>query len=123
MPFDRPLGFGRIERWHKSLKSECIRPGPPLAREDGLRLIQTYVDHYNTVRLPSAIGYVRPHDMLTGRAAEIHAARNRELEEARHQRQLRRAFPDFKNLIPLPERIGFQARLQGALDEIAISRR
>ena len=46
-------------------------------------LIQTYVDHYNTVRLHSAIGYVTPHDMLTGRQAEIHAARDRKLEQAR----------------------------------------
>ena len=82
---------GKLERWHKSLKSECIRPGTPLTREDALRLIQTYVDHYNTVRLHSAIGYVTPHDMLAGRQAEIHAARDRKLEQARHQRQLRRA--------------------------------
>src|ERR1019366_6825889 len=52
--------------------------------------IQAYVDHYNTVRLHSAIGYVTPHDMLAGRQAEIHAARDRKLEEARTQRQFRR---------------------------------
>ena len=86
-----PQSNGKLERWHKSLKSECIRPGTPLTREDALRLIQTYVDHYNTVRLHSAIGYVTPNDMLAGRQAEIHAARDRKLEEARHQRQLRRA--------------------------------
>ena len=56
-----------------------------------MRLIQTYVDHYNTVRLHSAIGYVTPHDMLAGRQAEIHAARDRKLEQARQQRQLLRA--------------------------------
>jgi putative transposase len=39
--------------------------------------------HYNTVRLHSAIGYVTPQDMLAGRQAEIHAARDRKLEEAR----------------------------------------
>jgi len=61
-----------------------------LTREDAVRLIQTYVDHYNTVRLHSAIGYVTPHDMLAGRQTEIHAARDRKLEQARHQRQLRR---------------------------------
>jgi putative transposase len=81
---------GKLERWHKSLKSECIRPLTPLTREDAQRLIQTYVDHYNTVRLHSAIGYVAPHDMLAGRAAEIHAARDRKLEQARSRRQLRR---------------------------------
>jgi hypothetical protein len=54
------------------------------------RLIQSYVDRYNTVRLHSAIGYLTPQDMLAGRQAEIHAARDRKLEEARRQRQLRR---------------------------------
>jgi putative transposase len=75
-----PQSNGKLERWHKSLKSECTRPGTPLTREDAARLIQTYVDHYNAVRLHSAVGYVTPHDMLAGRQAEIHAARDRKLE-------------------------------------------
>jgi hypothetical protein len=48
------------------------------------------VDHYNTVRLHSAIGSVTPADMLADRQAEIHRARDRKLEEARQQRQIRR---------------------------------
>lgn len=85
-----PQANGKIERWHKSLKGECIRAGTPLSPEDARRLIERYVDHYNTVRLHSAIGFVTPADMLAGRQAEIHAARDRKLEEARRQRQLRR---------------------------------
>src|ERR1035437_2047261 len=85
-----PQSNGKIERWHKSLKQECIRPLTPLTLEDARRLIQLYVDHYNTVRLHSAIGYVTPQDRLAGRQAEIHAARDRKLEQARSQRQLRR---------------------------------
>ncbi len=85
-----PQSNGKLERWHQSLKSECIRPGTPLTLEDARRLIQRYVDHYNTVRLHSAIGFVTPQDMLAGRQAEIHAARDRKLGEARQQRQLRR---------------------------------
>ena len=85
-----PQSNGKIERWHKSLKRECIRPLTPLTLEDARRLIQIYVDHYNTVRLHSAIGYVTPQDRLAGRQAEIHAARDRKLEQARRQRQLRR---------------------------------
>jgi putative transposase len=50
-----PQSNGKLERWHKSLKSECIRPGTPLSQQDAERLIQRYVDHYNNVRLPSAI--------------------------------------------------------------------
>ena len=85
-----PQSNGKLERWHKSLKTECIRPGTPLTKEDAGRLIQTYVHHYNTVRLHSAIGYVAPQDMLAGRQAEIHAERDRKLEEGRRPRQLRR---------------------------------
>ena len=65
-----PQSNGKLERWHKSLKSECIRPLTPLTLEDARRLIQSYVDHYNRVRLHSAIGYVTPQDMLAGRQAE-----------------------------------------------------
>ncbi len=85
-----PQSNGKKERWYQSLKRECIRPGTPLTPEDADRLIQRYVDHYNTVRLHSAIGFVTPQDMLAGRQAEIHAARDRKLEEARRLRQLRR---------------------------------
>jgi putative transposase len=49
-----PQSNGKIERWHKSLKTECIRPGTPLTADDARRLIQKYVDRYNTVRLHSA---------------------------------------------------------------------
>ena len=85
-----PQSNGKIERWHKSLKGECIQPGTPLTPEDARRLIQEYVDHYNGVRLHSAIGYVTPADMLAGRRAEIQSARDRKLEEARAERQQRR---------------------------------
>ncbi len=85
-----PQSNGKLERWHKSLKSECIRPGVPLTPEDARRLIERYVVHYNTVRLHSAIGFVTPADMLAGRREQIHAARDRKLEQAREQRQLRR---------------------------------
>jgi len=85
-----PQSNGKIERWHQSLKGECIRPGTPLCLDDARRLIGRYVDHYNNVRLHSALGYVTPADQLSGRQAEIHAARDRKLEEARRQRQHRR---------------------------------
>ncbi len=85
-----PQSNGKIERWHKSLKSECIRPGTPLSLDDALRLVQAYVEHYNNVRLNSPIGYVTPKDVLAGRQQEIHAERDRKLEAARQQRQSHR---------------------------------
>jgi hypothetical protein len=45
---------------------------------------------HNNVRLNSATGYITPKDMLAGRQQEIHAERDRKLEEARKQRQIRR---------------------------------
>ena len=84
-----PQSNGKIERWHKSLKGECIRPGTPLSLEDARRLVEGYVEHYNNVRLNSAIGYIAPNDMLAGRHEEIHAERDRKLEEARKHRQVR----------------------------------
>jgi len=85
-----PQSNGKIERWHKSLKSECIRPGTPLCLEDARRIIGRYVEHYNAVRLHSAIGYVTPADKLAGRESTIFAERDRRLEAARERRRLAR---------------------------------
>jgi hypothetical protein len=85
-----PQSNGKIERWHKSLKGECIRPGTPLSLEDALRLVEGYVEHYNNVRLNSAIGYITPKDMLAGHQQEIQAERDRKLDAAREQRKNRR---------------------------------
>ena len=71
-------------------QGECIWPGTPLSLDDARRLVQGYVDHYNNVRLNSATGYITPKDMLAGRQQEIHAERDRKLEAARKQRQIRR---------------------------------
>ena len=85
-----PQSNGKIERWHKTLKHECIRPGTPLTLDDAKRLIAEYVEHYNTRRLHSAIGYVTPQDKLHGRQQHIFNERGRKLEEAREQRRLKR---------------------------------
>jgi len=85
-----PQSNGKIERWHKSLQGECIRPGTPLSLDDARRLVEGYVEHYNDVRLNSAVGYVTPKDMLAGHQQEIQAERDRKLEAARQRRQIRR---------------------------------
>jgi transposase InsO family protein len=85
-----PQSNGKMERWNQSLKRECIRPGTPLSLDDARRIIARYVEHYHTVRLHSAIGYVTPADKLAGREAEIFAERDRRLEAAREHRRLTR---------------------------------
>src|SRR5262245_3476359 len=85
-----PQSNGKIERWHRSLKAECIRPGAPLSLDDARRLVDGYVRHYNEVRLHSAIGYVTPAAKMAGREPVIFTERARKLEAARQRRRTAR---------------------------------
>jgi transposase InsO family protein len=85
-----PQSNGKLERLNKTIKGECIRPSTPLSLEEALRIVGRYVEHYNQVRLHSAIGYVAPADKLAGREKDIFAARDHKLAEARERRKTRR---------------------------------
>lgn len=85
-----PQSNGKLERYHRTIKADCIRPGSPLSLEDAQRIIGKFVLHYNEVRLHSALGYITPKDKLAGRESEIFAQRDRKLEEARARRAQRR---------------------------------
>jgi len=82
-----PQSNGKLERWHGSIKRECIRPAAIDSLEDARRRVAEYVRHYNEARLHSAIGYVTPADKLAGLEKAIFAERDRKLEEARARRQ------------------------------------
>ena len=90
-----PQSNGKLERYHRTLKEQAIRPKTPLSLEDARRVVAEFVEHYNTVRLHSALGYVTPRDRLEGRHTEIYAARDRKLEAAREKRRQRRANLEF----------------------------
>jgi transposase InsO family protein len=85
-----PQSNGKVERWHRTLKGDCIRTETPLSLEDARRVVARYVGYYNTVRLHSALGYITPQDKLGGREQEIFAARDRKLEQARERRKAKR---------------------------------
>lgn len=96
-----PQSNGKLERWHGSLKRECIRPGTPLSLQDARRLVARYVKYYNDVRLHSAIGYVTPRDRLEGRQETIWQARDRKLTAARERRKAQRqAIPGAAPTVP-----------------------
>jgi len=85
-----PQSNGKQERMQGTLKKECIREKCPRTIEEATRWLREYVEHYNSKRLHSGIGYVTPLDMLQGRQKEIHQARDEKLEAAReHRRQQR----------------------------------
>lgn len=92
-----PQSNGKIERWHKTLKGDAIRPAQPSSVEQGREVVRRFVDHYNSVRLHSSIGYIAPMDCMAGRSRAIWAERDRKLEAARERRRLRRRGP-----VPLP---------------------
>lgn len=85
-----PQSNGKIERWHKTLKGDAIRPAQPGSLAEARLIVERFVEHYNSVRLHSAIGYIAPLDYLAGKAEDIWTARDQKLEEARRLRQLRR---------------------------------
>ena len=94
-----PQSNGKIERWHGTLKRECIRPGVLLNLEDGRQVVGSFVQHYNEVRLNSAIGYVAPADKLNGKEKQIFKERDRKLESARQARKIRRAEANAKEIL------------------------
>ena len=86
-----PQSNGKLERWHSTIKQDCIRPKTPLTLEDGQHEIDKFIAYYNNVRLHSAIGYITPAAMLAGRSEEIAAERARKLDEAKQRRRSRGA--------------------------------
>jgi transposase InsO family protein len=85
-----PQSNGKIERWHQTLKSGCIRPKTPLSLEDAKRAVGEFVEYYNNERLHSAIRYITPRDKLEGHSDTILAERERKLDTARQKRKQRR---------------------------------
>jgi putative transposase len=86
-----PQSNGKLERYHRTIKHQCLRPGVPLSLADARRIVDRFVVEYNTARLHSGIGYVTPADKLAGRAEAIWAERERKLAAAREARRARRA--------------------------------
>lgn len=71
-----PQSNEKLERWHGSLKRECVRPA---SVDKARRRISHYVDHYNNVRLHCALGFITPADKLAGLAQIIFDELDRKL--------------------------------------------
>ena len=95
-----PQSNGKMERWNGSLKRECIRPKTPTSLEEARQIVAEFVDHYNQVRLHSAIGFIAPADKLHDRHVHIFQERKRKLAQARYHRA-QVAFHDVKQVANL----------------------
>ena len=85
-----PQSNGKMERYHKTIKTECIRPKVALSQEEAKNQIAEFVRHYNEDPLHSAIGYIAPKDKLVGRDSQIFKERDQKLEAAREARKQKR---------------------------------
>lgn len=85
-----PQSNGKLERYHKTIKNECIRPKVALSLEEARAQIADYIRYYNEERLHSSLGYVAPKDKLEGRDKQIFTERDKKLEAAREARKQKR---------------------------------
>ena len=85
-----PQSNGKLERYHKTIKSECIRPKVVLSVEEARNQIIEYIRYYNDERLHSAIGYITPKDKMEGHDKQIFTERDQKLEVAREARKQKR---------------------------------
>ncbi len=81
-----PQSNGKIERFHRTIKEDCLRPGTPHTVDEARHITANFIARYNDERLHSAIGYVTPLDKLHGREKAIFEERDRKLAEARERR-------------------------------------
>jgi len=86
---NHPQSNGKVERFHKSLKGECVRVTAMAGLEEARRLIARYVEEYNTRRLHSALNYLTPADYLQGDAHVQSRLQERKsaLADAAHRRR------------------------------------
>ena len=82
-----PQSNGKLERFHKTLKTECVRKDYLQNIDHATALLESYIDYYNTKRLHSAIGYVAPMDRFTGKDKTIIDERRKKLKQAKQTRR------------------------------------
>ena len=85
-----PQSNGKIEAFHKTLKQTTIRPKAPASLKEARQVVESFIEHYNTVRLHSAIGYIAPADKMAGREKAIWKERDHKLDLAREKRRQNR---------------------------------
>ena len=90
-PVRSPQSNGMAEAFVRTIKRDYVRVSPRPDARTVIAQLPAWFEHYNAVRLHSAIGYIAPADYLAGRSAEIWAARDVKLEAAREARRLRRS--------------------------------
>jgi transposase InsO family protein len=83
-----PESNGLQERFHRTTREEGLSDEQLTHYHHAVDLLAGWVAHYNTVRLHSALDYLRPIDYYRGDPEILLTERQRKLEQASEQRQI-----------------------------------
>jgi len=84
---NHPQSNGKLERFHRTLKTEHVRRTSYLEYQDACIRLAKWIAYYNSERLHSAIWYLTPNDVFYNRTAERLAERKEKLHTAFINRQ------------------------------------
>jgi transposase InsO family protein len=79
---NHPQSNGKLERFHKTFKSEHVRRTAYTSYDDARVRMAHWIAYYNSERLHSAIWYLTPDDVFYGRTSERLAVRKEKLHTA-----------------------------------------
>lgn len=85
-----PQTLGKVERYHRTLRQECLNHHVFLEPMEARRIIRVYVQDYNTRRKHKGIGRVTPEQRYTGQDRQIIEQRNQLRQQIIKARQSRR---------------------------------
>ena len=84
---NHPQSNGKLERFHRTLKTEHVRRASYLEYQDACIRLAEWIAYYNSERLHSAIWFLTPNDVFYGRTARRLAERKEKLHTAFINRQ------------------------------------
>ena len=84
---NHPQSNGKLERFHRTLKSEHVRRSAYFSYEDACIRMASWIAYYNGERLHSAICYLTPNDVFYGKKEKRLAERREKLHTAYINRQ------------------------------------
>jgi transposase InsO family protein len=85
---NHPQSNGKLERFHRTLKSEHVRRSAYFGYKDACIRMAQWIVYYNSVRLHGAIWYLTPNDVFYNRTSVRLAERKEKLHNAFINRQV-----------------------------------
>jgi len=82
-----PQSNGKLERFHRTLKDECLSRQSLIEPVDARRQVAAYIEYYNFKRLHSSLNYLTPEAYLLVKVETRLAERNLKLKQATENRK------------------------------------